>query len=161
VTDTDRSTLVDVDAAQVTRGTDGMIVVDDPAAPVIVSVRLDTSAGRPVPSVVMVQARHPGVRISAAMLSRLPLAQIIPLAAATNGSGHPDEPYYRQLARPKPRGQRASWDPGHWDRVLAVYEWALRVDRPGGGGKAVADFWGVTVNPTVYRWLKIARTRKG
>ena len=156
----ERTALLDVDSAQVTRRSDGMVVVDDPAAPVVVSVRLDTTGGRPVPSVVTVQARHPGVRISAAMLSRLPLAQIVPLAAATNGSGHPDEPYYRQLARPKPRGQRASWDPGHWDRVLAVHDWALRVQRPGGGARAVADFWGVTVNPTAYRWLKIARTRR-
>jgi hypothetical protein len=149
--------MIDVDRAQITRRSDGMVMVDDPQAPVVVLVQVDTSTGQARPTTVTVQARHSGARISAALLARLPLSQIVPLAASTSGTGHPDEPYYRQLARPKPRGRHASWDRGHWDRVLAVYEWAQRVDRPGGGARAVADFWGVTIDPTVYRWLKIAR----
>lgn len=149
--------MIDVDRAQITRRNDGMVVVDDPDAPVVVAVHIDTSAGSARATGVEVRARHAGVRISAALLARLPLPQIVLVAASTGGNGHPDEPYYRQLARPKPRGRRASWDPGHWQRVMAVHEWAERVERPGGGARAVADFWGVTVDPTVYRWLKIAR----
>jgi hypothetical protein len=151
--------MIDVDRAQVSRREDGTVVVDDPSAPVVVGVRVDTSTGSARATMVTVEARSAATRISAALLARLPLAQIVPLAASTSGNGHPDEPYYRQLARPKPVGLHASWDRGHWDRVLAVYEWAVRVDRPGGGARAVADFWGVTIDPTVYRWLKIARGR--
>lgn len=158
MSDTDR--VIDVDKAQITRESDGQVVVDDPGAPIVVRVRVDRQPGRARARSVTVEARDAGVRISAVMLSRIPLAQIVPLAASTMGSGHPDEPYYRQLARPKPRGLRASWDPDHWQRVLAVYEWAVRVARPGGGAVAVADFWGVTVDPTVYRWLKIARSQR-
>lgn len=149
--------MIDVDRAMISRRDDGTVVVDDPQAPVIVAVRIDTATGSARASALTVEARWPTTRISAALLARLPLSQIVPLAASTSGGGHPDEPYYRQLARPKPRGRRASWDRGHWERVLAVYEWAIRVRRPGGGARAVADFWGVTIDPTVYRWLKIAR----
>lgn len=149
--------MIDVDRAQITRRDDGTVVVDDPQAPIIVAVRIDTATGTARASSITVEARGPAARISAALLARLPLSQIVPLAAATSGNGHPDEPYYRQLAKPKPRGRRASWDRQHWGRVLAVYDWAVRVDRPGGGARAVADFWGVTIDPTVYRWLKIAR----
>lgn len=151
--------VIDVDQAQITRQADGTVVVDDPQSPVRVTVRVDTATGRARPVLVTVEATHPTARISAAALARLPLAQIVQLAAATTGGGHPDEPYYRQLAQPKPRRRHAGWDPGHWGRVQAVYDWAVRVNRPGGGARAVADFWGVTVDPTVYRWLKAARGR--
>lgn len=148
--------MIDVDRAQITRQSDGTVLVDDPAAPVTVAVQVDHSSGIARATQVTVTARGPA-RISTSLMSRLPLPQIVSLAAATGGTGHPDEPYYRQLARPKPRGARAHWDRGHWQRVLAVYEWAEKVDRPGGGARAVAQFWNVTVDPTVYRWLKIAR----
>ena len=149
--------MIDVDRAQISREKDGTVTIDDPEAPVVIRVKVDTSRGRASPSSLTVEARDGHPHISSALLARIPLSQIVLLAASTSGSGHPDEPYYRQLARPKPRGLNASWDPGHWQRVLAVYEWAERVDRPGGGARAVADFWGVTINPTVYRWLRIAR----
>lgn len=151
--------MINVDQAQITRRSDGMVVVDDPHAPVIVAVQVQHNRGRTVLSELHVQDRqNDRARISASLLARLPIAQIVAVAAATQAAGHPDEVYYRQLARPKPRGRRASWDPGHWQRVLAVYEWAVRVRRPGGGARAVADFWNVTVDPTVYRWLKTARS---
>lgn len=151
--------MIDVDRAQVTREKDGTVVIDDPGAPVVIRVKVDTARGRAIPSSLTVEAREGQPHISSALLSRIPLTQIVLLAASTTGTGYPDEPYYRQLARPKPRGLNASWDPQHWQRVLAVYEWAERVKRPGGGAVAVADFWGVTINPTVYRWLRIARGR--
>jgi hypothetical protein len=150
--------MINVDQAQITRRSDGMVVVDDPHAPVIVAVQVKNVRGRSALVELHVQDRQTGrARISASLLSRLPVAQIVAVAAATQEGGHPDEVYYRQLARPKPRGRRASWDPGHWQRVMAVYEWAVRVRRPGGGTRAVADFWNVTIDPTVYRWLKTAR----
>lgn len=152
--------LVDLDRAQVTRQGDGTVMVDDPEAPIAVAVAVDTSGGRARLTRITVDVRSAAVRLSAAGLARLPLSQLVHLAAAACGGGYPDEPYYRQLARPKPRGQRA-WDAGHWMRVLSVWEWAEGVQRPGGGAQAVADFWGVSRDPTVYRWLSIARTVHG
>lgn len=147
--------LLDLDQAVVTRGPDGTVTVDDPDSPILVSVRVGRQQGRLEITDLSVTARHPSARISPAALARLPLAQIRHLAGVV---GHPNEAYYRQLARPKPTGARG-WDDGHWERVLAVYEWAVATGRPGGGAQAVADLWGVTVNPTVYRWLATARTR--
>lgn len=148
--------LVDLDRAQITRQSDGTVMVDDPEAPIAVAVAVDTSGGPARLLRLTVEVRGAAVRMSAAGLARLPLAQLVHLAASTLGNGYPDEPYYRQLARPKPRGQRA-WDSGHWTRVLSVWEWAETVGRPGGGAQAVADFWGVSRDPTVYRWLTLAR----
>jgi hypothetical protein len=151
--------LMDVDRAQVTRQSDGSVVVDDPGAPVAVALAVDTTGGRTRLVRLTVEVREAALRLSSATLARLPVSQLVHLAAAACGGGrHPDEPYYRQLARPKPRGQRG-WDTGHWDRVLAVHEWAESVGRDGGGAQAVADFWGVSKDPTVYRWLVAARAR--
>jgi hypothetical protein len=148
--------LLDLDRAQVTRQGDGTVVVDDPQAPFAVAVAVDTSGGRARLTRLTVEVRAAAARLSAAGLARLPISQLVHLAAAAAGGGYPDEPYYRQLAQPKQRGQRA-WDAGHWSRVLAVWEWAEDVGRPGGGAQAVADFWGVSRDPTVYRWLTLAR----
>lgn len=150
--------LVDVDRAQVTRRGDGTVVVDDPQAPISVAVAVDTSGGRARLVRLTVEVRQAAVRLSASGLARLPVAQLVHLAAAACGSGLADEPYYRQLARPKPVGH-TSWDEGHWQRVMAVWEWAERVGRRGGGAQAVADFWDVARDPTVYRWLSTARAR--
>lgn len=151
--------LVDLDRAQVTRQSDGMVLVDDPQSPISVAVAVDTRGGRARLTRLTVEVREVAVRISAAGLARLPISQLVHLAAAAAGGGYPDEPYYRQLARPKPRGQRG-WDAGHWTRVLSVWEWAEGVARPGGGAQAVADFWGVSRDPTVYRWLAAARAHQ-
>ncbi len=154
----DTHPLVDIDRAQVTRQGDGTVMVDDPEAPVAVTLAVDTSGGRARLIRLTVEVRERAARISSAALARLPISQLVHVAAAACGGGHPDEPYYRQLARPKPLGQRG-WDTGHWSRVMAVHEWAESVGRPGGGAQAVADFWGVSRDPTVYRWLTAARTR--
>lgn len=98
-----------------------------------------------------------GPALTASRLSRLPLSQILQVAAAHSIAGeHPNLAYYQMLAAPKPAGQR-SWDEGHWGRVLQVYDWASQTGWPGGGAAAVSHLWGVAVNPTVYRWLTRAR----
>lgn len=147
---------VELDRAQITRQTDGTVRVDDPQGTVSLAVAVDTSGGPARLTRLTVEVSQAAVRISAAGLARLPIAQLVHLAASAMGSGYPDEPYYRQLARPRPRGQRG-WDRGHWTRVLSVWDWAENVGRPGGGAQAVADFWGVSRDPTVYRWLAAAR----
>lgn len=147
--------LLNIDRAQVTRDADGTIRVDDPGSPLAVGVNVDTSTGRARLVRLEILVRETA-GLSAATLARLPLQQLVHLAASRVGGGYPEEPFYRQLARPKGRGQRA-WDTGHWSRVLAVHEWAESVGRPGGGAQAVADFWGVAKDPTVYRWLGTAR----
>lgn len=145
--------LVDLDAAQVSRGPDGMVTVDDPGSPLLLSVRVEQRRGRPQIVRLEVEARHPAARITAAALSRLPLAQVLYLAGMTL---HPNEAHYRALAIGKRPGQRG-WTDDHWRRVWAVYEWARSTGRPGGGVQAVADLWGVAVSPTAYRWVKKAR----
>lgn len=147
--------LLNIDRAQVTRDADGTVRVDDPGSPLAVGVAVDTSDGRARLVRLEVTVRDRG-SVSAATLARLPVQQLVHLAASRTGGSFPEEPFYRQLARPKARGQRA-WDPGHWTRVLSVHDWAESVGRPGGGPQAVADFWNVSKDPTAYRWLAIAR----
>lgn len=145
--------LINVDAAQVTRGPDGTVTVDDPDSPLLVQVQIHAAGPARHITGVCVRTRHPHGRISPAALARLPLAEIRYLALA---GAHPNESFYRTLARPKPHGQR-SWDPEHWDRVWTVWEWAHRTGRPGGANAAVAEFWGVCVDPTVSRWMAHVR----
>ena len=147
----------------VTRGADGRVTLDDPNLPVVVVMTLDAAtapgSGRPNLSGLTVQVRPGGSRITATMLGRLPLRHLLYVAHAATGRAacsHPNEAHYRGLATPRPDGHR-SWDPGHWLRVWAVYQWAQSTGRPGGGLRAVADLWGVTVNPTARRWLAEAR----
>ncbi|MCZ7478877.1 hypothetical protein [Micromonospora sp. WMMC273] len=149
--------MLNVDRAQVTRDQDGQVVISDPDCPLLVAVKVGEVTGRRQITELTVQARHPSARISPGVLHRLPLAQIEHLAVVAS---HPNEAYYRALARPKPTGQRG-WDDGHWDRVLAVHQWAEETRRPGGGAAAVAELWGVAVDPTVYRWMATARKRSG
>lgn len=150
--------LVDVDRAQITRSSDGTVIVDDPESPITVALAVDTTSGPARLVRLTVDVGAAAVRLTSAALARLPVTQLVHVAAARCGGGYQDETYYRTLARPKPRGQRA-WDPGHWQRVMAVHEWAESVNRPGGGAQAVADFWNVSRDPTVYRWLAYARQR--
>ncbi len=146
--------LLNIDRAHVTRDADGTVRVDDPESPLAVGVAVDTSTGRA--RLVRIEVTVEAGGLSAATLARLPIQQLVHLAASRTGGGYPEEPFYRQLARPKARGQRA-WDPGHWTRVMSVHDWAESVGRPGGGAQAVADFWNVSKDPTAYRWLAIAR----
>lgn len=151
-------TVVDLDAAQVTRDGDGLVTIDDPGCPLLVSVRVERYGTRRADphriTELTVRTRHPSGRIAAGTLARLPLSQIRQLAAAA----HTNEHYYRALAVPKQPGRRG-WDDGHWQRVLEVYEWARSTGRPGGPARAIADLWAVAVDPTVYRWLATARCR--
>jgi hypothetical protein len=147
--------LLDVDRAQVSQDPDGSITVDDPHAPWIVRVWVVDIDGRACIDRMQVEAREPGMCITAARLGRLPTAQILQVAAAEM-FGQGGEIYYRMLARPRSRGSR-SWDRDHYVRVLAVHDWAMRTRRPGGGAQAVADLWGIAKNPTAWRWLAAAR----
>jgi hypothetical protein len=152
--------LLDVSRARISP-TRGGVLVDDPASPWLVRVWVTTpDAGRPVVRRLQVDARDPAVGITSSRLAHLPMAQLRHLAAVEAGRGaadHPDEIYYRMLARPRPPG---GWGDDHWRAVLAVYSWAEETGRPGGGAWAVADLWGVTVRPTVERWLAEARRRE-
>lgn len=146
--------LLRLDQAQITRDSTGAITVDDPDSPVIVVV---TVAPGPSPrqiSELTIRARHPSARISPAALARLPLTQIRQIAARTDG--HPNDVIWRTAIVPKSAGSR-SWDVAHWHQVLAVYDWAIRTNRAGGGVQAIADMWNVSRDPTAYRWLSKAR----
>lgn len=147
--------LLDVDRAQISQGPDGSVTVDDPHAPWVVRVWVVDIDGRACIDRMQVDAREPGLCVTAARLGRLPTAQILQVAAA-EVFGQGGEIYYRMLARPRARGSR-SWDRDHYTRVLAVHDWAVRTNRTGGGAQAVADLWGVAKNPTAWRWLAAAR----
>lgn len=149
--------LVNVAGAQITRESNGSIVVDDPGSPLLLRVRTD-NAVEPVRIVeLVVTVRHPTARINPSGLARLPLAQIRHLAAAAD---HPNDSIWQMGISPKLPGGR-SWPPEHWVQVLAVNDWAVTTNRPGGGPQAVADMWHVARNPTAYRWLKLAETATG
>jgi hypothetical protein len=149
--------VLQVDQAQVSRGRDGAVVIDDPGCPWIVRVWTSVEGSTTVLDRLRLdrRARANGSAITAARLGRLPVSQILRVAAAHD---HPNEVYFRMLAQPRQPGQR-TWDDGHWDRVLAVHQWAIDTARPGGPLRAVAELWGVTINPTVHRWLAHARRR--
>ncbi len=167
---------LDVDAARVARGRDQSVLFDDPASPWLVRVwvrtegvpprrggrRPDMSTRRYI-SRIRIDVRPGGAPISALRLARLPTVQMLYVAAAQLAAqapeAHPNEAWYRMLATPKGPGRR-EWDPGHWGRVLTVYQWAVDTGRPGGGVRAIADLWGVARNPTAYRWLAQARRRQ-
>ena len=141
------ATLIDLDRARVSLH-HGSAVVDDPDSPWLLRAwtRPD-HAGRHHLVRLRVDVRQPGTDITAARLARLPLAQIVHLASAMHvPTAHPNESYYRLLARPRPPGQR-HWDDGHYARVLQVYEWAEDTNRPGGGIIAIAELWGIVPPP--------------
>jgi hypothetical protein len=150
--------MVDVGRVRIGHTSDGATVFDDPGAPWVVRVwHRRGPRGRYVARL-RVDVRDPGFGVTAARLARLPVVQMLHLAAAEAGRrAHPNEAYYEMLAQPRP-GRH--WDDGHWDRVLEIFEWAEETRRPGGGVVAVADKWGVTER-TVWRWLAEARARPG
>lgn len=131
--------------------------LDDPAWNVTVGVGYRD--GRPVLTRLEVQARvdSPSADVTAERLRRLPVREVIAMAASVLELDL-DEAAARLLVQPKPRGQR-SWSPDHYDRVLAVYDWARKAGRKGGGRGAVAEFWGVGI-PTVESWLRIGRQQR-
>lgn len=123
--------------------------MDDPDSPLLITVVVGTS-GRI--SDLRVTMRHPTGRISSATLARIPVSQIQRTVVAMIALG-PDETWWRSTAVSRVR----TWQDDHWRRVLAVEAWAKLIERPGGGPKAIADLWGVSLNPTAYRWLRKAR----
>jgi len=145
--------LIDLSRAMIGIGADG-VVFDDPASPIIVTVGLDTHDRVSSISVIV---RHPVGRLSGSALARLPLRHMQRLAVAAT-SGVTSEPWWTASAVAKPAGCR-SWPDDHWARVLAVWAWAERAGRPGGGYGAIADLWGVSARPTARRWLATARER--
>jgi hypothetical protein len=154
--------LVDVDQARIRISRDDAVVVDDPASPWLLRlwVRPDRWA-RPVVARIRIDVRNLDTPVTTARLARLPVGQLLQLAAVEAArTQHPNEAFYRMLARPRRPGQRR-WDDEHWTRVLQVFDWGRATGRPGGGQRAVADLWGVAVNPTVWRWLAEARRRRG
>ncbi len=148
-----------LDRAAVTRHSDGAVRVDDPECPVVVTLYVDTSAGRAQLSSLTVEAR-PYQRITAKGLARLPLPQLLHIAALRQVPSHPNEEHWRSLVQPKPYGER-DWSDEHWRLVWDVYRWAVETKRPGGGFQAVADLWCVARRPTAYRWVARARQVAG
>lgn len=145
--------LIDLTRAMIGVGADG-VVFDDPESPIIVTVGLDVHDR--VSSIAVV-VRHPSGRLSGSALARLPLRHMQRLAVAVT-SGVAAEPWWTAEAATKPAGSR-SWPDEHWPRVLAVWAWAERTGRPGGGFAAIADLWGVAARPTARRWMRTARER--
>jgi hypothetical protein len=149
-----------LDRAAVTRQGDGSVKVDDPQCPLVVTLRVDTGDGhRARLSSLTVDARG-GHRITTKGLSRLPLPQLLHIAALHQVCTHPNEAHWRSLVRPKPYGER-DWPADHWALVWDVYRWAIQSGRPGGGYQAVADLWCVSRRPTAYRWVSRARQLVG
>jgi hypothetical protein len=147
-----------LDRAVVVRQDDGSVVVDDPECPVTITLVVDSTVGtRPRLVSLTVAARGPGDRITAKGLGRLPVPQLVHLAALRTPATHPNEDFWRALVTPKPYGDR-DWPDQHWRTVWEVYRWADSTGRPGGGFQAIADLWCVARRPTAYRWL--ARARK-
>lgn len=139
----------------------GGVVIDDPTSPWIIKAwvsRQRTTPNQPILRRLQLEAR-PGIDLASTRISRLPLRQIRRIAASMTAAAdadHPNETWYRMLATPRTRGD----DEAHWERVLAVYEWAKTTGRVGGGARAVADLWGVSLRPTAYRWIAQARQHK-
>jgi hypothetical protein len=144
-----------LDRACVTRHSDGSVQVDDPECPVVVTIQVDATGGRARVTSLTVVARG-NQRITTKGLSRLPLPQLLHLAALRQQASHPNEEHWRSMVTPKPFGAR-DWPDEHWRLVWAVFRWAVETRRPGGGFQAVADLWCVARRPTAYRWVSRAR----
>lgn len=144
---------MDISRAQLSN-TGDTVVLDDPAFPWRIQVRLSGDADRPAVTELHVWARGDEA-VTSAVLAQLPMRQIASVAAsALQGE---DETLYRMLATPRPPGVR-SWPEDHFSRVARVAAWAVRIGRPGGFAGAVSEFWGVD-SRTARRWLSQAKER--
>lgn len=124
------------------------VVLDDPAFPWRVQVRVSEKAERPAITELVVRSRD-GEPITSSTLAEIPVRQIASVAvSALAGEG---EAQYRMLAAPRPAGQRG-WPEDHFRRVATVAAWARRTGRPGGAAGAVSEFWGVHYR-TARRWI--------
>lgn len=148
--------LMQMTSAQVGFTADGAVTFADPGAPL--TVRVWTDPDRLGIRRIRVDARPGAPRLTAAALGRLPVAAMLRVARSGHqaGTGHPNDMLIQLYADQRPG---RSWDDDHWGRVLDVYTWAETSNRPGGGVQAIADMWGVTIDPTAYRWLREARRR--
>lgn len=140
---------MDVSRAQLSNLMD-TVVLDDPAFPWRIQVRLCPDSDRPEITQLIVWSRDTDPQpITSSVLAQIPVRQIAGVAAsALRGEG---EAHYRMLARPRPRGSR-SWPADHFARVNRVARWARETGRPGGAAGAVAEFWGVHYR-TARRWI--------
>lgn len=154
---------VDLSNAAVTVSDDGAVLIDAPDAPWLIHARTARAGRRLVLAELCVVTRDDGQELRAAAitdtrLGRLPVRQILHVAAThQHAAGDPAELYWRLAAQPKPPGARR-WPDNHWPKVLAVYEWGRRTRRPGGGVGAVCDLWQCSPR-TAARWLATARAR--
>lgn len=138
---------MDVSRAQLSNVGD-TVVLDDPAFPWRVQVRVSPEAEWPTVTELVVKSRD-GEPITSSVLAEIPVRQIASVAvSALAGEG---EAQYRMLARPRPQGSR-SWPDDHFQRVARVAAWARRTGRPGGAAGAVSEFWSVHYR-TARRWI--------
>lgn len=145
-----KTPLINLVEAQLSVAEDGTVTIDDPGSPVVMKVKAEgTHISR-----IEITIRNSNSQINASSISRIPMAEIKRLAIAAR-SPVTQETWVTISAALKPVGTR-SWDSDHWERVKAVAEWAETTNRPGGKYQAVADFWGVSRNPTAGRWLRRA-----
>lgn len=145
--------------ATIGNGPDGSVIIDDPEAPYVVRLWLTAEDGHTYISSIRVDVRSEP--ISAARLGRLPIEAMLDVVSDRRRmTGHANEALYGLLTR-GPRPGAAGRPEDHWGLVLEIYEWARETNRPGGPARAVADMWGVQVDPTVYRWLAETRRRFG
>lgn len=144
--------MLDVRRASV-RATSSGVVIDDPECFFTVTVDLDGTKLREI----VIRDRNNG-RITGRRLGKLPLQQIIHVAAAASATEATDagETHYRMLATPKPPGVR-SWPPAHYRAVLTVAEWAFHVKRD--QLDTIAEFWSVS-RRTAARWVSVARSSR-
>lgn len=139
------------DIARASNGlTDDGVVIDDPQAPFIVTIGVGLIGGAPRITALTITPRDEGP-IRRSWLRELPLRELFQVAVAVGyGAEVANESYFRRLAA----GGVAPVE----NRVMAVYNWAIQVNRPGGPVKAIRDFWGVS-RPTAHRWLRRAREK--
>ena len=144
---------MDVSRAQLMNLRD-KVVLEDPAFPYAVHVRLSANSDQPEVIEICVCSRLDDPQpITSSVLAQIPVRQIAGVAAsALLGEA---EAQYRMLAKPRPSGAR-SWPLDHFERVARVAAWARRIGRPGGAGGAVSEFWSVDYR-TARRWLSQAR----
>lgn len=147
-----------MDHAQIIRNGDGTVTINDPGAPITITVRVDTTGKKPSRITQLdITARHPDARITPAALARIPLSQIRAIAAGS--VSHPNAMMWLSRIQSSPAGSR-SWGPEHWRTILDVADWATATGYPGGPSRAVADLWDVSRDPTAYRWLTKARATR-
>jgi hypothetical protein len=138
---------MDVSRAQLSNIGD-TVVLDDPAFPWRIQVRVSETADRPAVTELVIRSRS-NEPITSGVLAEIPVRQIASVAvSAIAGEG---EAQYRMLARPRPPGQRG-WPEDHFRRVATVAAWARRTGRPGGAAGAVSEFWNVHYR-TARRWI--------